>query len=136
MAFLSSILRARRGDLNLFLIAALVAMLVVPGASHAVLPPQSCEAVLFWLQSESSAVATSPVAKASMLVAIAHQRAEEPSQVVSDHLLLTATSHCGQLSELLAPPSLSEPQLVPVTTELDRHVVAHLSGVRTNRRLI
>jgi hypothetical protein len=136
MAFLGSILRVRRGDFNVFLIAALVALLVMPGASHVVLPAQGCEAVLFWLQSESSVVASTPVSKATSLLSISHQRVEEAHQASVDNQLSAATFHCGQFSTLSSLSLKSEPQPAPHTLTLERHVVAHLSGVRTNRRLI
>ena len=134
MAFLGSILRARRGDFNLFLIAALVALLVVPGATHATLPPQGCEAVLFWLQSETAATVEVPVVRATSLVAISHQQAETPAPLQTE-LLSVASAHCGQFQATVSSPSI-EPQLVPATPTLERHAVARLSGVRTNRRLI
>jgi hypothetical protein len=136
MAFLGSILRARRGDFNLFLIAALVALLVIPGASHAVLPPQGCEAVLFWLQNETATVAAAPISKASSLLSISHQNAEEQYQTSVEEQFSVATFHCGQFSTIPLSRLTTEPQIAPRALPLERHVVAHLSGVRTNRRLI
>jgi hypothetical protein len=135
MAFLGTILRARRGEFNLFLIAALVALLVMPGASHAVLPPQGCEAVLFWLQNETATVAAAPISKASALLSISHQNAEKQYQSSVENQLSAATFHCGQFSTIPTSRLESQPQ-APQTLTLERHAVAHLSGVRTNRRLI
>jgi hypothetical protein len=137
MALLGTILRARRGDFNLFLIAALVALLVVPGAAHAApLPPQSYEAVLFWLQAETSVSLPVPSAVPVSLLSISHQKAEKQPQTSQATYYSLATSHCGQ--HTVAPPSLSLAHipLAPVPLKLERHVVAHLSGIRTNRRLI
>jgi hypothetical protein len=136
MAFLGSILRAKRGDFNLFLIAALVALLIVPGAASVALPPQSCQAMLFWLHSETAAVTETPTARTSSLLSFSHQKADSnaPGQHL-DPLLSAATSHCGQFSRLSLRPPLSEPRLAPAPLPLERHAVAHLSGVRTNRRL-
>ncbi|MBW3637844.1 MAG: hypothetical protein KY445_15475 [Armatimonadetes bacterium] len=135
MAFLGSILRARRGDFNLFLIAALVALLVVPGASQAALPPQSCEAVLFWLQSETASV-PAPVSRSSSLLSISHQKTETAPQILAETQFSAATFHCGQWSALPAHSVKTEAQIAPATLTLERHVAARLSGVRTNRRLI
>jgi hypothetical protein len=137
MALLGTIFRARRGDFNIFLIAALVALLVVPGAAHsAPLPPQSYEAVLFWLQAETAATLPTPVAPQSSLLSISHQKAEPQPSVSSATYYSIATNHCGQFAVNLPSSSLSHTPLVPVALELERHVVARLSGIRTNRRLI
>lgn len=137
MALLNTILRARRGDFNLFLIAALVALLVVPGAAHAApLPPQSYEAVLFWLQAETSATLPVTVATPSSLLSLSHQKAQAQHQAPTATHYSVVTFHCGQ--HRVTPPSLSlnTAPIAPVTLELERHAVAHLSGIRTNRRLI
>ncbi|RYG63464.1 hypothetical protein EON80_21195 [bacterium] len=136
MAFLGTIFRARRGDFNMFLIAALVALLVVPSVTHAVMPPQSCEAVLLWLQNETSAVVATPVASPTALLAISHQKAESPQQASVENYYSVATFHCGQFSIPLSSTPTVEPHIAPVSLPLERHVVARLSGVRTNRRLI
>ena len=135
MAFLGSILRARRGDFNLFLIAALVALLLVPGASHAAIPPQGCEAVLFWLQSESAATIPTAVSRPSSLLSISHQSAEVAPQIPAETHFSAATHHCGQRLAFLSPEVTTQPQIAPATPVLERHIAAHLSGVRTNRRL-
>ncbi len=136
MAFLGSILRSRRGDFNLFLIAALVALLVVPGASHAAIAPQSAEAVLLWLQSESSATSNAaPLAKSSELLSISHRIAETSPQKSAEIQLSAATFHCGQHLASPAPENTLRPEIPTIAPTLERHAVAHLSGVRTNRRL-
>lgn len=136
MAFLGSILRSRCGDFNLFLIAALVALLVLPGASHAAIPPQSAEAVLLWLHSESiAAEVTAPLAKSSELLAFSHQKAEKTPQTPAETQFSAATSHCGQYREFPTLQLNLERRIAPITLELERHALAHLSGVRTNRRL-
>jgi hypothetical protein len=136
MAFFGSMLRARRGDFNLFLIAALVALLVMPGASHAVLPPQSCEAVLYWLHSESTAAVPATVSSATSLLSISNQKAQAPHAIHVEVQLSAATFHCGQFSALPFSLPSSEPHAAPRTLTLERHIAARLSGVRTNRRLI
>ncbi len=136
MAFLGSILRSRRGDFNLFLIAALVALLVVPGASHAAIAPQNAEAVLLWLQSESAAApCAAPLAKKSELLSISHRNAAKTPQKSAEIQVSSATFHCGQHLAFPAPENTTR-QVIPTTAPiLERHVVARLSGVRTNRRL-
>jgi hypothetical protein len=134
MALFGSILRARRGHFNFFVIAALVALMFVPGASHAAIPPQSCEAVLFWLHSESAATIPTPVSRPHSLLSISHQNAESAPQTLAETQFSVATSHCGQFSAF--PTVTSHDQIAPATLSLERHVAARLSGVRTNRRLI
>ncbi|PQV64285.1 hypothetical protein B1R32_106131 [Abditibacterium utsteinense] len=141
MAFLGSILRSRRGDFNLFLIAALVALLVLPGASGAVIAPQGAEAVLFWLQSEvASADVATPLSESlrgsSTLLAISHQQAESAPQHRAEIQLSAATFHCGQYLALIPQKIQVETPIAFATPLLERHVLARLSGVRTNRRLI
>lgn len=137
MAFFGPLWRARRGDFPLFLVAALVALLLVPGAAGvAPLPPQSCAAVLFWLQSDAVSV-SAPLAPTSSLLAHSHQNAEPNApQISAQTHLSAATNHCGQWSALALESSSPQPQSAPATPTLERHVVARLSGVRTNRRLI
>jgi hypothetical protein len=98
MALFGSILRSARGDFNFFLIAALVALLLVPGASQAAIPSQSCEAVLFWLQSESAATVPTSASRAGSLLSISHQKAETAPQIRAETHFSAATSHCGQWS--------------------------------------
>lgn len=136
MAFLGSILGARRGDFNFFVIAALVALLFVPGASHAALPPQSCEAVLFWLQNESAATVPVAASRAHSLLSISHQKVETAPQISAETQFSAATSHCGQFSAFPHHEVTTQPQIAPATLTLERHIAARLSGVRTNRRLI
>ncbi|HEX9995936.1 MAG TPA: hypothetical protein VGB45_02240 [Abditibacterium sp.] len=136
MAFFGSILGAKRGDFNLFLIAALVALLVIPGASHAAMPPQSYEAVLFWLQSETAAPVQAPTSSASRLLSISHQKAENPPQFFAETQFSAATAHCGLFRAQVFPPEHIEAHITPATPVFERHAMARLSGVRTNRRLI
>ena len=137
MAFLGSILRSRRGDFNLFLIAALVALLVVPGASGAAIAPQSAEAVLLWLHSESVAVETlAAPAPTSALLSISHQKSDTATKNESEIQLSAATFHCGQHLAPIPQKTKSEFRIAPATPVLERHALAHLSGIRTNRRLI
>ncbi len=136
MALFGSILRARRGDFHLLLIAALVALLIVPGASHAAIAPQNAQAVLLWLQSEGVAPATAPLAKASELLAISRQKAEKTPQKSAEMQVSSATFHCGQHLAPPAPENTTRHELPFIAPRLERHAVAHLSGVRTNRRLI
>ncbi len=141
MAFFGLILRSRRGDFNLFLIAALVALLVLPGASHAAIAPQSAEAVLLWLQSEvaSGEIAAPPLTalgSSGALLSLAHQSAEPAPQTRAVTQLSAATFHCGQWSAFPRLETKTEAQIAPVMPTLERHAVARLAGVRTNRRLI
>lgn len=136
MAFLGSLLRSRRGDFNLLLIAALVALLVMPGASHAAIAPQSAAAVLLWLQSESAVIpSVAPATKASELLALSHQNPEKSPQSTAETQFSGATLHCGQHLALLAPENTTRHENPTAAPNLERHAVAHLSGVRTNRRL-
>lgn len=137
MALLGTLLRARRGDFNLFLIAALVALLVVPGAAHAApLPPQGYEAVLFWLQAETSVTLPTPAVASASLLSISHQKAEsQPATSTATHYSV-ATFHCGQFAVVPPNPTASYAPASPTPLALERHVVAKMSGIRTNRRLI
>jgi len=136
MAFFGSILRSRRGDFNLFLIAALVALLVAPGASHAAIAPQSAEAVLLWLQSESAAApCAAPLSQAGELLLISHRKAEKTPQKSTQIQVSSATFHCGQHLTFPASENTLRQEIPTIAPTLERHVVAHLSGVRTNRRL-
>ena len=135
MAFFGSILSAKRGDFNFFLIAALVALLVVPGVSHAAMPPQSYEAVLYWLHSETVAPAQIPSSSGAQLLSISHQKAETESQILAQTQFSAATAHCG-LFRAKSPQKRIKAHITPATPAFERHAMARLSGVRTNRRLI
>ncbi len=137
MAFFGTILRTRRGDFNFLLIAALVALFVLPGASGAAIAPQNAEAMFLWLHSESASVETlAPHAAGSALLSISHQKTESASETQAEIQLSTATAHCGQWSALQPQKTAISSPIALVAAPLERHAMALLSGVRTNRRLI
>lgn len=139
MHLLGNLVRLRRGDMNWFILAALVALLVLPGAGHAAtlaapLPPQSCEAILLWLQTES-AVQAMPArfGTESHLLALTHripERAPQPSAVT---LAVASESPAVPVSPLAAT-RLHDPLSRPLTL-LEYHEAGHRTGIRTNRRL-
>ncbi len=135
MAFLGSLLRTRRGEFQWILLAAMLALLVMPGATHAAIAPQSAEAVLLWLQTDAALPGAAPIAKTSELLSLSHQKAEIAPQIAAEIQLSAATSHCGQHLTLFPSENTPRHQSAPATPTLERHAAAHLSGVRTNRRL-
>lgn len=136
MALLGSLLHFRRGECSLMLVAALVALLMMPGASHAAIEPQNAQAVWLWLQSETAApIGPNSLAKPSQLLAQSHQTPDLSPQNVAETLLSTATSHCGQHLTRCASENTTRTENSTAAPPIERHAVAYLSGVRTNRRL-
>jgi hypothetical protein len=138
MPLLGNFVRLRRGDMNWFILAALVALLVLPGAGHAAtmaapLPPQSCEAILLWLQTESAVqVMPARFGTESHLLALTHRIPERAPQ----RTLTFAPAPEGPAVPVspLAAPRLHDPLSRPLLL-LEYHEAGHRTGIRTNRRL-
>ncbi len=121
---------ARRGEMSVLLLAALLVFLAAPGQAAA-LPPGSCEAVLVWLQAETQAAVPARLQGAKLLALSAPQASESEKIAATATLESVASAH-------FAPP-LSEPQ-TPQTTKpaprlLEWHEAAARAGVRTNSNL-
>ena len=136
MQLFQTLARLRRGEMNLVLLAVFVALLVLPAAGHAAaLPPQSCEAVLLWLQSDGGMVTPVASRAGSSLLSLTHRQPERASDSPRD---CSGTPTAGSLSFLgtVSHPECAGKMAVPAAANLlSSHEVAHLSGVRTNRRL-
>lgn len=140
MEFLRTLARVRRGEINFLLLAALVAVLVLPCGGQAVaMPRESYEAVLIWLRSET-ALSTPLVQRTRSLVASLTWH-EQGIQLPAVHLVqahgpaaaLTREHGYAATHLTVAMPAHSVPC---AANTLTLPAVAHLNGVRTNRRLI
>ena len=135
MAFLATLARFKRGDLSLFLVAALFSALLLPAnAGAATLPPQSMEAVLLWIHAEigvSQTVAPNLEKTAFAPALTAPQSLENLKKSPQNSIFSFATAHCGLFRAEVAPQT---PQiLAPVAVhQISAHVVARLSGVALN----
>ena len=136
MPIFQTLARLRRGEMNFVLLAVFVALLILPAAGHAApLPPQSCEAVLLWLQSDAGLATPARSRCGGSLLSLTHR---EPERVRENWLDGAATATQNPSSwQFQAPcPGSTGALAVPAAANLmSSHEVAQLNGVRTNRRL-
>ena len=142
MQLFQTLARLRRGEMNLLLLAALVLLLVLPGAGHAAaLPPQSCEAVLLWLQSDPG-LAPAGRQRVNASLSLGH-RAPVPAQRQVRSRAVHAmdvtpgfvTTRAATLPVRCAVPFPATLAVPAAANPMTSHEVARLSGIRTNRRL-
>lgn len=133
MNLFGTLVRLRRGELNMVLLVALLAMLALPDSALAApLPPHSCAAVLLWLQHDVAA-AISPCAEVSSEVPFVN--VSPRLQQVGGHTLTSrATAHCGAF--VAAPVASPQPDATAGGDRLlEWHEAASRSGINSAHSL-
>lgn len=138
MNLLRTLARVHRGEINILILAALMAVLVLPLGGQAVaMPRESYEAVLIWIQSETALKSPLPRHTSRQWFGFHRDGVTLPDLGGQS----AASSFTSAALTTFQPPAA--PSVLPAlagrmpaaANPLSLPVVAHLNGVRTNRRL-